>query len=160
MSWTIDPRLTKRYGNIVLESERDGEHTAHRITLSPERVIRVLPDEAHSGQKRALVVRAALEGAKALGAIDGALVETYVAGVLGREGLVWEVVDLEREQLEQIDPEEWLTEWFTNRREPDPRRRRQESPAGSRGCRHGDLPHIRRVKRELVNDATDTVDPS
>lgn len=119
MSWTIDPRHTRQFGSVVLESERDGEHTAHRITLG-ERVIRVLPDDAHSGQKRALVVRAALEGAKALGGIDGALIETYVAGVLGREGLSWEEVDLDREALEQTDPEEWLIEWFKYRHEPIP----------------------------------------
>lgn len=107
-------KFHKQFGDYRLIPERNkAGQTAHLIDLG-DRKIRVLPDDTHSGQKRATVVRVALETlADATDALEhdsGDLAGTYLIGALARAGLEWEYVP---DDLRSRSIEEWLVEWFS-----------------------------------------------
>lgn len=109
--WRTDdrPENTLQIGAVsrVSQTHRTTGDTAHLLTFSDGRQIRVLPDGT-SGQRRSRAVRAAMETAMALRGELSALTETYVVGYLAQAGLTWEDVGNVRE----VTIEEWLSRWF------------------------------------------------
>lgn len=112
--WRTDdrPENALRVGAIsrVSQTHRTTGDTAHLLTFSDGRQIRVLPDGT-SGQRRSRAVRAAMEDAEALGGESVDLIETYMVGRLAQAGLTWEPVGNVRE----VTVEEWLGAWFDYR---------------------------------------------
>ena len=121
MSWKLVASHTRTViGPYSVESERDGDQTAHLVTLADTRQIRVLPDSVHSGQYRIRVVKVALEAMAALDPDSGSLPPGYDPA-LYLYGSLW-YADLEWEQVREgptID--DWLDDWFgqAGRRESD-----------------------------------------
>ncbi len=113
MTWTVDNQLRRTFGEYYMVSERDGSETAHLVTFPDGRQLRVLPDEYSSGQRRAQVVRGALELLAALGESQTPLPagydpRSYLVGCLTLAGLTWETVS------DSQTIEEWLYDWFAN----------------------------------------------
>lgn len=111
MTWEPEAReqFHKTFGDYRLIPERNREgQTAHLIDLG-NRKIRVLPDDTHSGQKRATVCRKALDQVSALTDVSVDVVEIYLVGALSREGLEWEYV---ADDPGDVSIEEWLADWF------------------------------------------------
>lgn len=105
--WHTDERNRKTFGSdLSVVSQTRGGETAHLVDLG-DRSIRVLPDEAHSGQKRALVVREALETIAALNGISGDVREDLFVGRLARAGLDFEAVS-----VDGLPIEDWLARYF------------------------------------------------
>ena len=100
MTWVTDENQQRSFGPYSLVSERDGNQTAHLVTFGDGRQIRVLPDDASSGQKRSRVVKVALTVMAALtdrSMSPGVLVAgydpmMYLVGSLAYAGLSWEQV--------------------------------------------------------------------
>lgn len=116
MTWRTDerPENTLQIGGItrVSQTHKQNGDTAHLLTFSDGRQIRVLPDGT-SGQGRSRKVKAAMGSAEALTGKSVDVIATYVVGYLAETGLTWESVGNVREDT----IEEWLTGWF-NESEP------------------------------------------
>jgi hypothetical protein len=112
MSWKlVAANIPTQIGPYKVESERDGDQTAHLVTLPDNRQVRVLPDDVHSGQYRIRVVKVALEAMTALTADSGSLPAgydpaLYLYGSLCYANLEWEQV------WEGPTIEDWLADWF------------------------------------------------
>lgn len=112
MTWEPETRekFHKQFGDYRLIPERNKQgETAHLVDLG-DRKIRVLPDGSHSGQKRATVVRRALETLAALNGVSGDVAESYFVGSVAREDLSWEYVT--HDDLRDVTIEEWLEHYF------------------------------------------------
>ena len=112
MSWNfVASSVPTQIGPYRVESQRDGDKTAHLVTFPDERQIRVLPDSDHSGQYRIRVVKAALvvlwdveARSESLPAEYDPMV--YLYGALCSHNLEWEQV------WNKQTIEDWLTNWL------------------------------------------------
>lgn len=107
----IDERTRKLFGPFEMVSMPDPSGTVHIVLFPDGSELHVLPDEAHSGQKRARVVREALEYVSALSLDSEALTgyaRTYLIGMLAQSGIRWEELG---QKPKPVD--EWLTDWLT-----------------------------------------------
>ena len=103
---------TTLIGDYKIQSERDGDQTAHLVTFPDERQIRVLPDAVHSGQYRIRVVKVALKAMAALDPDSGSLPPGYDPALYLYGSLCY--ADLEWEQVwEGPTIDDWLEDWFT-----------------------------------------------
>jgi hypothetical protein len=114
MSWKLVSTrsgATTLIGGYKIQSERDGDQTAHLVTFPDDRQIRVLPDSVHSGQYRIQVVKVALKAMAALTADSGSLPAGYDPALYLYGSLCY--ADLEWEQVwEGPTINEWLESWF------------------------------------------------
>ena len=112
MSWKlVASSVPTEIGLYRIESERDGDQTAHLITFPDGRQIRVLPDGDHSGQYRIRVVKAALVVLLDVAARSESLPAeydpmVYLYGALCSHNLEWEQV-WNRQTIE-----DWLETYF------------------------------------------------
>ena len=112
MSWKlVAANLPTVIGPYKVESERDGDQTAHLVTLSDTRQIRVLPNSVHSGQYRIHVIKVALKAMAALDPDSGSLPPGYDPALYLYGSLCY--AELEWEQVGKGSTiEEWLADWF------------------------------------------------
>ncbi len=112
MTWKlVASSVPTEIGSYRIESERDGDQTAHLVTFPDERQIRVLPDVDHSGQYRIRVVKAALVVMWDVEARSESLPaeydpKVYLLGALCFHNMEWEHVWTEPNLVD------WLTTWF------------------------------------------------
>jgi hypothetical protein len=105
LTWKSDDRYRKVWGDVSWTPQTNSRYgTAHLIELGPKK-IRVLPDEAHSGQMRSRVSQEAAEQAGLLIGVSEAVMETYVIGCLAKHDLEWEW------DVEAPSFDEWLEAW-------------------------------------------------
>ncbi len=114
MSWKLVSTrdgATTLFGDYRIQSERDGDQTAHLVTFPDDRQIRVLPDDHNSGQYRIRVIKGTLTTLAALDADSGPLPvaydpKVYLYGALCFHNMEWEHVWTEPNLVD------WLTDWF------------------------------------------------
>ena len=104
----IRPENVRTFGDFQIFSEVNSDReTAHVIQFPDGREIRVLPDDAHNGRVRAVVVRGAVEAVNDRnGPLEADTAVLVVLGALARAGLKWQ------ELAGEVSIEEWLTEWL------------------------------------------------
>ncbi len=120
MSWKlVASSVPTEIGPYRIESERDGDQTAHLITFPDDRQIRVLPDTDHSGQYRIRVVKVALKAMAALDPDSESLPPGYDPALYLYGSLCY--ADLEWEQVwEGPTIDDWLEDWFRSPSEIGP----------------------------------------
>ena len=112
MSWKlVASSVPTEIGPYKVESERDGDRTAHLITFPDDRQIRVLPDDVHSGQYRIRVIKGTLITLAALDTESGFLPagydpKVYLLGALCFHKMEWEHIWTEPNLVD------WLTVYF------------------------------------------------
>lgn len=118
MTWKRDarPENVRSIGDFKIFSETriDGgvKETAHVVRFPDGREIRVLPDPAHNGRVRAVVVRGALEALNDRnGPLDASTALLVVIGALSRAGLKYQ------ELAGEVSIEEWLLDWLIDHTE-------------------------------------------
>lgn len=104
MSWRPDlrPEVVRVFDHSRLIPERDGLQTAHLVVLPEGRLLRVLPDDRHTGVKRSRVLRDALERLDIVMADSVDLIDPYgwVRHEFESAGLKWEQPDRSEVQKE------------------------------------------------------------
>lgn len=117
--WKPDERHRHEYGPFSMVPERDGTETAHLVTLHDGRMVRVMPDDHSSGQKRSQTIVKAL---KAMHAVWGSRIAvtdedgvtlvvdpmTILVGFLSEASLTWQPI----QDLTVLTIEDFLDEWF------------------------------------------------
>jgi hypothetical protein len=110
MTWKRDERLenVRTFGDFKIFSEVNSDReTAHVIHFPDGREIRVLPDDAHNGRVRAVIVRGAVETIRPLyGRLGDAELRLVLIGALTEAGVKWQ------ELAGEVSIEEWLAEWL------------------------------------------------
>jgi hypothetical protein len=124
--WQAEKRTeyTKAFGPYLMVPERNSNNeTAYLVSFPDGRMVRVLPDDRHSAQRRSRVIVTALTALElAWGSDTGAGdslpsqvdMSWFLIGAVAAAGLTWEMVDT-------TDPlGDFLTKWFVDINPDDP----------------------------------------